>query len=82
MRYHRPNLVNCKVVTGLIRDPLVGAYLPPSMDKNLTDLEEALKRFKDPILLGDLNVDLNKARSRRCLEVADLLVEHGLIDLV
>ena len=41
-RYHRPNVVNCKIVTGLTRTPLVGAYLPPSTLDHLSDLEEAL----------------------------------------
>ena len=40
---------------------LVVVYLSLSMIENLPDLEEALKLFKNPIVLGDLNVDLNKA---------------------
>ena len=36
----------------------------------------------DPIVLKDLNVDLNKARSPRSQQVVDLLMEYGLIDLV
>ena len=36
----------------------------------------------DPIVLNDLNVDLNKARSPRSQQVVDLLMEYGLIDLV
>ena len=75
-------MVSCKLVTRLIRTPLVGAYLPPSTLEHLPDLEEALKRFKDPIVLGGLNVDLNKARILRSQQVADLIVEYGLIYLV
>ena len=30
-RLHRPNLVSCKVISGVKRTPLVGAYLPPSI---------------------------------------------------
>ena len=58
-------MVSCELVTGLTRTPLVGAYLPPSNLEHLQDLEESLKRFKEPIVLGDLNVDLNDARSSR-----------------
>ena len=36
----------------------------------------------DPIVLGDLNVDLDKARSLRSQHVLDLLAKYGLIDLV
>ena len=75
-------MVICNLVTGLIRTPLVGAYLPPSTLEYLPDLEEALKRFKDPIVLGDLNVDLCKVRSPRNQRVEDLLAEYGLIYLV
>ena len=62
-RYQRPNMVICKIITGLIRTPLVSVYFPPSTLNDLLYLEEALKRFKDPIVLGDLNMDLEKARS-------------------
>ena len=52
------------------------------MLKHLPDLEEALKRFKAPIVLGDLNVYLENARSPQIQQVADLLTDYGLIDLV
>ena len=52
------------------------------MIEHLPDLEEALKCFKEPIVLGDLNVDLDEARSPRSQRVADLLAEYGLIDLI
>ena len=55
-------MVSYRLVTGLNRTPLVGAYLPPSRLEHLTDLEEALKRFKEPIVLWDLNVKLDEKR--------------------
>ena len=61
-RYHRPNMVSFEIVTGLTWTPLVGAYLPPSMLKQLPGLEEALQSFRDPILLRYLNVDIKEAR--------------------
>ena len=63
MRYHGPNMVRCNIITGLTHTPLVGAYLPPLILEHLLDLEEALQRFRDPIFLGKLNVELEKARS-------------------
>ena len=81
-RYHGPNVVIYNIITGLTRTPLVGVYLSSSMLDHLPDLEEALKRFKKPIVLGDLNVDLEEARILRSQRVADLFAEYGLIDLV
>ena len=72
-RYHRLNVVICKLVTGLTRNPLVRAYPHSSTLEHLPDLEEALKRFKDPIVLRDLNMDLNKVMGPRRQRVANLL---------
>ena len=60
-RYHRPNLVSCDILTRITRTPLVGAYLPLSNMEHLPDLEEAMQPFRDPIVLGYLNMDLNGA---------------------
>ena len=57
-RYHRPNVVICNIVTGLTRTPLIGTYLPLSTLEHLPDLEGALQRFGDHIVLVDLNMDL------------------------
>ena len=81
-RYHRPNVLNCDIVTGITRILLVGAYLHPSKLDHLLDLEESLKRFRDYIVLGELNMDLNESRSLRSQRLADLLIEYGLIYLV
>ena len=75
-------MVICEIVTGLTRNPLVVTYLPLSMLEHLPNLEEALKRFRDPIFLGDLNMDLNGARKPWGQQVADLLAEYSIIDLV
>ena len=45
------------------------------MLEHLLALEEALKRFKEPIFLGYLNVDLDNARILQSQKVADLLAE-------
>ena len=54
------------------------------MLEQLPDVEEALQRFKgrDPIVLGDINVDLDDARSSQSQRMTDLLTECGIIDLV
>ena len=75
-------MVICNIITGLIRTPLVSVYFPPSTLNDLLYLEEALKRFKDPITLGDLNMDLDKARILWSQQMADLLSEYSLTDLV
>ena len=75
MRYHGPNMVSCELINRLTRTPLVGAYLPLSTLDHLPDLEEYLKRFKYPIVLGYLNMDLGETRSPRSHQVADLLAE-------
>ena len=83
-RFHRLNLVSCKIVTGPTRTPRFGVYLTPSMMEQLPDVQEALQRFKGqgPIFLVDLNVDLDNARSSQIQRVADILTEYVIIDLV
>ena len=82
MLYHGPNVVSCEIFTGLTRTPLVGAYLPPSTLEQIPEIEDDLQRFREPIVLGDLNVDLNGARSLHSQRVSDLLAESNIIDLV
>ena len=52
----------CEVVRFTSRNPVIGEYLPLNKLDFLLDSEEALKRFQDqyPILMGDLNVDLDE----------------------
>ena len=82
MRYHGTNVVSCTIITGLTQTPLSGTYLSPVTLEHLPDLGEALHRFRDPIVLEDLNVDLKEARIPRSQQFTDLLTEYGLIDLV
>ena len=65
MRCNIPNVVSCEIVTRLTWTPLVGAYLPPLTLEHLSELKEALQIFRDPIVLEDLNVELDEARSPR-----------------
>ena len=54
-RFHGPNVVSCKIVTGRTKTPVVGAYLPPSTLEHLPDVEE-LQQLKglNPIAPGIL----------------------------
>ena len=45
------------------------------MLEHLPDLEEALQPFSDPIVLGDLNMDLEEMRILWSQRVSDLLAE-------
>ena len=80
--YHGPSMVSCKVVTRITKNPLVRVYLPLLTLEKLTDLEETLQRFREPIFPRDLNMDLDKSRRSRSQLVADLLTEYVLLDLV
>ena len=84
MLFHGLNVVSCEIVTGHTRTPLVDTYLPPSTLEHFPDAKESLQRFKGlyPIVLGDLNVDLDNARRSRSQRVADLLMDFSTIDLV
>ena len=84
MRLHGPNVVSYKVVTGRKRTLLIGAYLPHYNLEIFPDLEEALKRFRDQdlIVLGDPNVEIGQAQNFHSQQVADLLMEFGLMDLL
>ena len=60
-RRHGPNVLSCLLKSGHKTFPIIGCYLPPSHLDDLPDLVEALTRFptQNPIVLGDLNVDLS-----------------------
>ena len=83
-RFHGQNVVRCKVISGSKRNPLIGAYLPSSTLEHLPDLEEALTQFlvQDLILLGNLNSISDQAQNLRSQQVADLLIDFGLVDLL
>ena len=51
---------------------------------HILDLEEALAHllYQDPIMLRDLNVDLDEAQNPHSQIIANLLTEFGLIDLI
>ena len=78
-RYHGPNVVSFKIVTGITWTPLT---CHPQRWSTCLTLRRPYSASGTPIVLGELNVDLDEARSlwRQC--VSDLLTEYCLIDLV
>ena len=81
-RFHRPNVVICKFVSGDQQTPLIRAYLPPSTLNNLPDLEESLNCFpgRDPVVLGDINVDIGLLINPQDQQVTYFLASFGLVD--
>lgn len=83
---HGPNVLSCILVSGTQHTPLIGVYLAPSHLNDLPHLEEALERFRNhkrqPLLLGDLNVDLSDMSTSRTTKVAATISAYGLEDLL
>ena len=86
MRFHRTNVVICEVVTVSNRKwtPIICAYLLPSTLEHLLVLEEALTRFWDhsPIVVGDLSANIGQYQNLYIHQVAELLMEFGIMDLL
>ena len=79
-----PNTVTCEVQTGEARYYVVGCYLPPSdkEGKNLDDVVDALDKMPEgciPMLLGDLNVDLDVPWNEQEAKVAAAMDHHGMV---
>jgi endonuclease/exonuclease/phosphatase family metal-dependent hydrolase len=85
IRRYGPNVISFELVTGSRRIPAVGAYVPPA---DLSTMEfvnramEALPQGLRPLLLGDLNVDLDDLRNDRARSMAADLASYGFEDLL
>jgi exonuclease III len=78
------DVISFQLATGHKGYSCVGGYIPPK-DKSI--IESVGKAFdslpKGPrILLGDLNVNLNNPRNDRGLQIATLVADLGLEDLI
>ena len=64
--------------------PMVGAYIPPSKISTLVNIDQALNRFRgySPILMGDLNANLDQPTRARDLEIAAAVATAGLEDML
>ena len=64
--------------------PAIGEYLLPTTLDHLPNLEETLENLwvQDPILMVDLNIDLDDSRNPRSQIVAKILMEFFLIDFM
>ena len=80
----RAKVVSYKVIADGKRTPIIGSYLPPSTLGHLPDLEEARTRFwdQDPIVIGNLSADIVKSQNSRSQQVADLLMEFSMMELL
>jgi exonuclease III len=80
---HGPNVLSFLLVSGPQITPVIGVYLPPSHLDDIPHLIAALQRFtQPPIVLGDLNVNLDNLHPLRNHQVASLLAAYGLADLL
>jgi exonuclease III len=80
---HGPNVLSFLLISGSQITPVIGAYLPPTHLDDIPHLIAALQRFpQPPIVMGDLNVNLDNLLSPRNQQVAALLATYGLEDLL
>ena len=84
MRFHWPNGVNCKNVSGNQRTPLIGLFLPPSTMVHIPDLEDVLNSFlgREYVILVGLNAEIVCLNNSHDQQVPDLLVFFGFLDLL
>jgi len=80
---HGPNVIFAMIISGNSRYGIVGAYVPPSDITTLVHIAAALGRFhsRKVILVGDLNLDLDSIETDRDMEIANTLVDSGLLDI-
>ena len=85
VRHHGPNVISFQLVAASRRWGVIGAYVPPSdLDtvEYIIQAFEALPRAIPPILLGDLNVDLDNPRDERGQAITTEMAVLGLEDLL
>jgi exonuclease III len=79
-----PNVLSFQMVTGRDRYFVVGAYISPTDLTALADVDKAWKQCPKgckPMLLGDLNINLEYPRNERDVAVAEQIVEMDLTDM-
>ena len=83
-RFHGPNVLIWEVINDGKRAAIIGTYLPHSTLEHLPDFEEALTHFQDqdPILLGDINANIDQSQNPHSQQISDLLMEFRIMDLL
>ena len=71
------------MVSGNLQYGIVGVYAPLSDTTTLVHIAAALGHFPDRkvILVGDLNLDLDSIETDRDVEIANILIDSGLLDM-
>jgi hypothetical protein len=77
-------VISFQLATGQKRYSCVGGYIPPKDESTIESIGKAFDSLpKGPrILLGDLNVNLNNPRNYHGLQIATIVADLGLEDLI
>ena len=83
-KFHGPNVVSCEVITNGKRTLLIFTLLPHFTQENVRAFEDSLTCFwyQYSIVLGDLNTNILQAQNPHIQQVAELLMDFGLMDLL
>ena len=83
-RIEGPNVLSFRIVSGELKFYVVGCYIPPSDLSTLDQVRGAWERCPKgfrPILLGDLNINLESPRDERDEEIAEQVDSYDLSDM-
>ena len=80
VRFSGSNVVSYKILTSRQRNPIIGAYLPPSTLDQLPDIWESLYQLpgREFIVIGKLNADIDRLQNLRSQQVENF---HGILRL-
>ena len=85
IKRYGPNVLSFQLVTGGLRVAAVGAYVPPDDLSTLEFINRALDDLpqgQKPLLLGDLNMDLEDPRDDRAYSIAADMASFGFEDML
>jgi hypothetical protein len=84
VKHFGSDVISFQLATGQKRYSCVGGYIPPKDEPIIESIGKAFDSLpKGPrILLGDLNVNLNNPRNDRGLQIATMVEDLGLEDLI
>ena len=80
-----PNVLSFKLKTEDVRYYVVGAYIAPSSLDALADIDKAWAKCPKAcksMLLGDLNINLDKPRNDRDVAVTEQVTTMDLMDMM